>query len=291
VDRKELIIHSRFKDLGGFSVHRTLPSAQLRSLGPFVFLDRVGPFTTDADHLLSVRPHPHIGLSTVTYLFEGQGYHRDSLGSQQIINPGDINLMTAGKGIVHSERSPEPLEVGKTLNGIQIWKALPKDQEECEPQFAHWPKESFPQVKLADGATASILMGAHQGVTSPLVAPGSLFLDCRAETGVNLQQSFQALEAGVLVVQGACVVDGHEIQENDLISVANPQKVALEAPAGSRWIVLGGTPFPEPRYIWWNFVSSRKERIRQAAEDWKNQRMGRVAGEKDFIPLPSDPLP
>ena len=290
-----LIIHGRSRDLGGFSVHRSLPSAQKRAVGPFVFLDHMGPLLVDDTHHLNVRPHPHIGLSTVTYLFEGRGHHRDSLGSNQVIVPGDLNWMTAGSGIVHSERTPEgeiSPSAPKHIHGVQIWVGLPAADEECAPSFAHWPSAKLPDFKASAAMAGKVLIGKYQDYTSPVKASSRMLfmdLDVKADTRETL--SFDEKEIALFVVKGTATINGEALLADDLIVVADPRNVDLQAAAGTRLVVIGGEPFPEPRYMWWNFVSSRKERIHQAADEWKNQKFAKVLGETEFIPLPNDPLP
>lgn len=298
-NHEEIIIHGRERDLGGFSVHRCLPNLKKRSVGPFVFLDHMGPMSLDETHALDVRPHPHIGLATVTYLFSGRAFHRDSLGSVQEINPGDLNLMIAGKGIVHSERSlreDREQEPPKQIHGVQIWLALRKDQEECVPSFTHWPMQEFPLLDLpeplAGGISSCLLLGEYQGVRSPVPTWWkTVLIDFASHRDTEFALSFEEQEIAIGIISGEVIVDTHRLNANDLIVVKDPRQVTIQAALGARFIALGGNPYPEPRYIWWNFVSSNKERLRQAAQDWKNQTMGQVPGEVDFIPLPADALP
>lgn len=289
----DILIHGKTRDLGGFSVSRILPQVQCRHLGPFVFLDHLGPMEIDLTHALDVRPHPHIGLATVTYLFEGRGLHRDSLGSVQAIEPGDINWMTAGSGIVHSERTPpEERKGARHLHGIQIWVALPVEHEECECSFVHYPRKSLGCTKLSEALSANVLIGQFGSNTSPVqtLSP-MLLIDFKTEAAGDQVLSFNERELGVLLISGECSVNGQTLAINDLLSVHDPKSVRLWFSKGARFIVLGGAPFVEPRYMWWNFVSSRKERIHEAAARWKAGRFPRVPGEFDWIPLPNDPLP
>ncbi|OFZ30443.1 MAG: hypothetical protein A2622_08550 [Bdellovibrionales bacterium RIFCSPHIGHO2_01_FULL_40_29] len=291
----ELIIHSRERDLGGFNVHRVLPYIKKRAIGPFVFLDHMGPMKIDETHVLDVRPHPHIGLATVTYLFEGRGFHRDSIGSKQLIEPGDLNWMTAGRGIVHSERTPtedrDP-NLKKSVHGVQIWVGLPKEHEECEPNFTNWQKDKFPSQSLSEGFTAKLLLGEFQEKASPVPTLWrTLYLDCECKANSNYEFSFGEEEIGFLIVAGSCEIDGHDLKVDDLILVGDPAQVSIKAKTDARVLVIGGKPFPEERFIWWNFVSSSKERIHKAADDWKNNRIGQIEGETEFTPLPETPLP
>ena len=292
---QDILISGKKKDLGGFIVSRTLPNVKRRHVGPFVFLDHMGPLQVDNEHLMSVRPHPHIGLSTVTYLFSGRGLHRDSLGSKQIISPGDLNWMTAGRGIVHSERTPtEDLSASpkKTMHGIQIWVALPVDQEECEPNFTHYPKENLPKFTLSENLSGKLLIGKHGNAVSPVKCYSeTFFADITVEKDVDKTVSITEEEIGVFLLEGTASINGFELSTDDLLLVAKPEEMKIKASQNTRLIFIGGKEFAEPRYIWWNFVSSRKERIREAAEQWKNQLLGVVAEENDFIPLPNDPLP
>ncbi|MGZ3724667.1 MAG: pirin family protein [Pseudobdellovibrio sp.] len=292
---ENLIIHGKEKDLGGFSVYRVLPNFQKRSIGPFVFLDHMGPMTIDKAHALDVRPHPHIGLATVTYLFQGKVLHRDSLGNKQLIEPGDLNWMTAGSGIVHSERTPkEPHSPDKKheVHGVQIWVALPKESEDCDASFNHYDKSVFPEVRLTDELTAKLLVGKYNQSSSPvLVHSPTFFMVAPIKKNINAQISFAETEIGIFIAKGSAKINGVELSHEDLIAVDDPKKVSVEAEKDSILIFIGGEPLPEKRFMWWNFVSSSSEKIRIAAERWKNQEMGKVAEESDFIPLPNDPLP
>lgn len=290
---KDILISGKKKDLGGFIVSRTLPNVKRRHVGPFVFLDHMGPLKLDHSHLMSVRPHPHIGLSTVTYLFSGRGLHRDSLGSKQIISPGDLNLMTAGRGIVHSERTPEEDIINhNVMHGIQIWVALPTEFEDCDPHFIHYPKDMMPEFRLSHKISGKLLIGCHKEVYSPVKTYSpTFFADVMAEDVVEDVVQINEEEIGIFLLNGEATINDQQLIIDDLILVANPLKIKIKATQGTRLIFIGGQSFKEPRYIWWNFVSSRRERIREAAEQWKNQLFGQVAEESDYIPLPEDPMP
>lgn len=292
---RDLIISGRKRDLGGFSVVRAIPSAQRRHVGPFVFLDHLGPMKIDETHLLDVRPHPHIGLSTVTYLFEGRGYHRDSLGSQQVISPGDLNWMTAGKGIVHSERTPEEDRVpnpGNFIHGIQVWVALPIQDEECEPGFTHYSKNHLPTLEITSGLSGKLLIGSYKNIQSPVkIFSRTFFADLECQKDISIELNLDEEEIGIFLIAGKAKINGQDLAIDDLMLVKKASAIQLEASLGTKFILIGGTAFPEPRYIWWNFISSSKDRIKTAAQLWKNQKMGQVPGETDFIPLPSDPMP
>ena len=284
-----LVAHD--KDLGGgFVVRRSLPAARKRSVGPFIFFDHFGPVVEQPGDNHDVRPHPHIGLATVTYLFEGAMMHRDSLGSTQRIEPGAINWMTAGRGIVHSERKPDDLRSTPFTNhGLQLWCALPAALEEVEPSFTHTPASAIPQVQVGD-AQARVLVGEAFGARSPVpaLAP-TLYLDVQLPAGAHFELPALAEELAVYAVDNAIVIDGEPLAPR-LMSVLAPGAARITAPQGARLVVIGGAALPEPRYMWWNFVSTRKERILQASDDWAAMRMGRVAGDDEFIPLPPTPF-
>ena len=275
------------KDLGGgFLVRRLLPAAAQRAIGPFVFFDHFGPAleTPGVNH--DVRPHPHIGLATVTYLFEGAMLHRDSLGSLQLIEPGAINWMTAGRGIVHSERRPEALREQAYVNhGLQLWVALPREFEEAAPAFSHTPASSIPELRV-DGAVVRVLVGAAFGQRSPVATLSpTLYLDVQLPAGGVLDLPALAPQQAVYAVQGELLVDGQVLPAQQM-AVLGAQAVRLAAREATRLVVIGGAPLDAPRHMWWNFVSSRRERIAQAARDWQAQRLGQVPGETEFIPLP-----
>lgn len=281
------ILTGHEKDLGGgFLVRRLLPAAAHRSVGPFIFFDHFGPVleTPGVNH--DVRPHPHIGLATVTYLFEGAMLHRDSVGSVQLIEPGAINWMTAGRGIVHSERRPEALRAQSHVNhGLQLWVALPREFEEVEPSFTHTPAASIPEVRVGD-AVLRVLVGAAFGQRSPVrtLSP-TLYLDVQLPAGGLLELPVLAPQQALYVVQGAVQVAGQRVPARQM-AVLGAQAVRLWAQETTRLVVIGGAPLDAPRHMWWNFVSSRKERIVQAADDWQAQRLGQVPGESEFIALP-----
>ncbi len=285
------ILTGHQKDLGGgFLVRRLLPAAAQRSVGPFIFFDHFGPAqeTPESEH--DVRPHPHIGLATVTYLFEGAMMHRDSIGSAQLIEPGAINWMTAGRGIVHSERRPESLRGRAYVNhGLQLWVALPREHEEAEPAFEHTAAAAIPEGRV-DDATVRVLVGEAYGLRSPVrtLSP-TLYLDVQLPAGGRLALPALAAEQAVYLVQGALTLDGQALASQQM-AVLGPAGAALVAGEDTRLVVIGGAPLDAPRHMWWNFVSARRERIAQAADDWEHQRMGQVPGETEFIPLPEKRL-
>ena len=281
----ELIIKPHVKDLGNFKVRRVLPAIERRMVGPFVFFDHMGPAEFPPGEGIQVRPHPHIGLSTVTYLFEGEILHRDSLGFVQPIQAGAINLMTAGGGIVHSERAGEDLHKTSRLHGIQSWMALPANQEECDPGFVHYPADELTALEI-DGVTVRVIMGEAYGLVSPVITYSpTLYLECLLPAGSELTLPDSYDEQAIYVVSGDCSADDRSVTEG-LMAVACPGKsLRLKAITDCRVMVIGGTSLGK-RHIWWNFVSSSKERIEQAKLDWQENRFDSVPGETEFIPLP-----
>ena len=276
------------KDLGGgFTVRRVLPAASMRSVGPFIFFDHFGPVTALPGVNYDVRPHPHIGLATVTYLFEGAMMHRDSLGSAQLIEPGAINWMTSGRGIVHSERKPEDLRDQSFVNhGLQLWTALPLAHEEDEPSFSHTPASGIPELKIG-AASVRVLVGSAFGASSPVRAfSQTLYLDVKLPAGASIELPALAPEMAVYAVQGELAVDGDALAESRMAVLQAGPPCTIAAALEARLVVIGGEPLDAPRHLWWNFVSSRKDRIIQASADWEAQRMGHVPGETEFIPLP-----
>ncbi len=277
------------KDLGGgFVVRRYLPSAIKQAVGPFIFFDHFGPVDVplDADH--DVRPHPHIGLATVTYLFEGAMDHRDSIGSVQRIEPGAINWMTSGRGIVHSERTPKDL-VGKPhrTHGLQLWAALPVAHEEDEPSFCHTPSGDIPEFEV-DGARVRVLVGSAFGQTSPVKTYSqTLYLDVTLKAGHELALSGLPAEAAIYPITGELQIDGAPLALHTMALLDTTTAQLIKADADAQFVVIGGEALDGHRFMSWNFVSSRKERIVQAGEDWEAQRFDKVPGETEFIPLPA----
>lgn len=285
----ETIIVPRTRDVGdGFEVRRVLPAAGRRMVGPFIFFDQMGPLEMKPGRGFDVRPHPHIGLATVTYLFEGEIFHRDSVGSALAIQPGAVNWMTAGRGIVHSERSaPETRARGGRMFGIQSWVALPEQHEETDPAFAHHPMASLPVVE-GEGVTARLIAGALFGAKAPVKTLSDMFYaDVMLQAGARTVLAAGHEERAAYVVGGELAVDGQVYGAGQLL-VFKPG-VAVTLVAGgvpARVMQLGGEPMDGPRHIWWNFVSSSKDRIEQAKDDWRAGRFPPVPGESDFIPLP-----
>lgn len=283
----ELTIQPRVRSLGEFDVRRVLPAAKRRMVGPFVFLDHMGPAVFPPGSGIAVRPHPHIGLATITYLFEGEIMHRDSLGYRQLIQAGAVNLMTAGRGIVHSERASDDLAVTSRLHGIQSWIALPLELEEMEPTFLHYPAPSLPEREI-DGCTVRVIMGSAYGLQSPVLTYSpTLYLEATMPSGAELVLFDEAKERAVYVVAGSVMIGGTAYAEGTLAVVREGATAALQAETESRIIVVGGAPVG-PRHIWWNFVSSSAARIERAKQDWADMRMGTVPGDDEFIPLPND---
>jgi len=283
------LIDGRVHDLGdGFVVRRVLPHIDARHIGPFVFFDHVGPVEMKPGQGMDVRPHPHIGLATVTYLFDGAIRHRDSLGSVQDIRPGDVNWMTAGRGIVHSERTPDAERAsGQKLHGIQIWVALPKSAEEIEPEFHHHPVASLPVIER-DGVRLRLVVGDALGLHSPvrIFAP-MFYLAAGFGAGGRFVLPAEYAERGVYAVDADLVVGGEPIAAQCMAVLAEGAEVEIVAPNGGHAVFFGGAPLDGERHLNWNFVSSRRERIEQARQDWAARRFGQVPGETEFIPLPA----
>ncbi len=281
----ERIIEGDGKDLGGFSVLRVLPAPSRRMVGPFIFFDHFGPAEFPPGEGIQVRPHPHIGLSTVTYLFEGEIIHRDSLGYLQPIRPGAINLMTAGRGIVHSERAGDDLDSVSQLHGIQTWMALPLGQEECEPAFRHYPADELPAFEQ-DGVAIRVIMGEAFGRESPVTqyAP-TLYLECRMPAGSELTAPHGYDDIAVYVVSGELSAGGQTVAERRMAVAEAGRLPRLRADSDCHLLIVGGADLGK-RHIWWNFVSSSRERIEQAGQDWREGRFDGVPGDDEFIPLP-----
>jgi redox-sensitive bicupin YhaK (pirin superfamily) len=270
------------------TVGRVLPAAACRHVGPFVFFDHIGPTDLAPGHGLDVRPHPHIGLATVTYLFEGEIVHRDSLGSHQPIRPGDINWMTAGCGIVHSERTALELRhTGSRLHGLQLWVALPLAHEETEPEFHHHPAETLPGLEIA-GAEVRVLAGSAYGQTSPVKTSAPLFYaDVVMPAGSELPLLGEHTERAAYMIEGSVTCGDVKAEARRMLLFATGAKAMLRATTDARIALLGGAPLDGERHIWWNFVSSSKARIEQAKRDWKEGRFPKVPGDEgEAIPLP-----
>lgn len=287
-DAIEQVIVARASDIGGFEVRRALPSIGRKMIGPFIFFDQMGPSEFLLGQGLDVRPHPHIGLATVTYLFDGSILHRDSLGIVQEIMPGALNLMTAGRGVVHSERSaPEARQaMNRRLFGIQLWAALPASHEEQTPDFVHHEERALPRI-VAEGKRVRLMMGAAYGEQSPVEFPHpALYAEAILSPGSILPLDDDYEERAVFVVSGEIDIAGDTFGPGRLLVFRPGDRISILGLTNARLMILGGDPMPERRHIWWNFVSSRKERIDQAKADWAAGRFDSVPGETEFIPLP-----
>ncbi len=286
-DALELVIVPRARDLGGFEVRRALPHGKRQMVGPFIFFDQMGPVQFVSGQGMDVRPHPHIGLATVTYLFDGRVMHRDSEGNALEIMPGAMNLMTAGRGIAHSERTPPSArQGGQGMFGIQSWIALPAAQEEIAPSFQHFDVASLPLIEDG-GLWARVIAGAAFGKKSPvgMLSPW-LYAEVLLEADASAPLDPDQEERAVYVVDGEVEIAGETFAGPRLLVFRPGDRITVKATRRARLMFLGGTAMEGPRYIWWNFVSSRRERIEQAKEDWKTGRFGPVPGETEFIPLP-----
>lgn len=291
-DAIELTIVPRTRDLGNdVHVRRVLPAIERRMVGPFIFLDQMGPVHLSGGRGVDVRPHPHIGLATVTYLFEGALLHRDSLGTVQRIEPGAVNWMTAGAGIVHSERTPPEGRVeGAALHGLQLWVALPRADEELPPSFEHTPAAELPMLGDAR-SKLRLIAGELGGLRSPVPSRSPMFyVDVELQAGGEVVLEPEYEERALYVIEGAVELEGHAVPNANLLVLRRGASVRLRASAPTRLVMLGGEPMDGPRHIAWNFVSSSLERIRDAAQAWREDRFPRVPGETERIPLP-DHLP
>ncbi|TPM32690.1 pirin family protein [Mesorhizobium sp. B2-3-5] len=289
-DQIELMVIPNAKDIGGFEVRRALPTARRRLVGPFIFFDRMGPAILRAGQALDVRPHPHIGLSTVTYLFDGKIRHRDSLGTEMVIQPGDVNLMTAGRGIVHSERTPEELRgAPMSISGLQTWLALPDDKEEVAPVFENTAVLRLPEID-AEGVSGRVVIGDFQGLRSPVRADSeTLYADLRLAPGASVKIPADAEERAIYTLEGEVSIAGDVFPAERLLVFRPGDEIVVSSQTGAHFMLFGGASLGSKRYIWWNFVSSSKERIEQAKQEWKTGRFDIVPGdEKEFIPLPEN---
>jgi redox-sensitive bicupin YhaK (pirin superfamily) len=289
----DLVLVPRSVDLGDFEVRRALPHSARRTVGPFVFFDHFGPAVFRSGAGLDVRPHPHIGLSTLTYLYDGEVTHRDSLGVMAAIRPGEVNWMTAGRGIVHSERTaPERRHGGEPLHGLQFWVGMPAEDEEIDPSFMHLDADEFPHVH-GEGKDVRVLAGSFLGARSKMrTLSETLFADVSLEGGARLPLDPSYEERAAYVVSGEIDVQGDRFGAGRLLVFRPGDRITLAAIAPSRIAVVGGAPLDGPRYVWWNFVSSRRERIEQARREWQQGRFNKIPGDEiEFIPLPEDRPP
>ncbi len=290
----DLVIAPPTRDLGdGFVVHRALPAPGRRTLGPFVFFDSMGPASFAAGRGLDVRPHPHIGLATVTYLFDGEILHRDSLGNAQVIRPGEVNWMIAGRGIVHSERTPPAARASSSsLAGLQLWVALPREHEEMPPAFSHHERAELPLLERP-GLQLRLIAGTFAGARSPVPAMSPMFyVDAQLAPGAELTLDEEHAERGFFISAGTLGIEGRTIGTGPLVVLRTGGTVRLTAGAeGARVLALGGAPLESPRIVWWNFVSSSRDRMQRAAEDWRAGRYPPVPEDSEFIPLPDTSIP
>jgi redox-sensitive bicupin YhaK (pirin superfamily) len=286
-DALELAIVPRVRDLGGFAVRRALPHGKRQMVGPFIFFDQMGPVQFIAGHGMDVRPHPHIGLATVTYLFDGKIMHRDGEGNAMEIIPGAMNLMTAGRGIAHSERTPDAeRRNGQPMFGIQSWIALPQSDEETAPSFQHFDAASLPVIEDG-GVWARVIAGSAFGRRSPVgMLSEWLYAEVVLEPGASAPLDPTYEERAIYVVEGEVEIAGDRFTGPQLLIFRPGDRITVSAVSHARLMLLGGTALEGPRYIWWNFVSSRRERIEEAKEDWKSGCFAAVPGETEFIPLP-----
>lgn len=281
------VLKPHVSDIGAFSVQRSLPSLPFKTVGPFIFFDHMGPVRLPPGQGMDVRPHPHIGLATVTYLFEGEIMHRDSLGNAQRIRPGDVNWMTAGRGIVHSERTPDDVRSqGGPMHGIQTWVALPLRDEQTEPSFFHHGKETLPEITLP-GVHLRVIAGTAFGQASPVnVFSGTLYVAAEMAAGAQFELPPEHEQRGIYALDADLDVNGESLPACRMGVLAPGLTATITARAPARVMLLGGEPVDGERFIWWNFVASSRERIEAAKADWQAQRMGQVPGETEFIPLP-----
>lgn len=284
----EMLISAKPKDLGGgFIVRRSLPHMKRRMIGPFIFFDHMGPVDLQVGNGMDVRPHPHIGLSTLTYLFKGEIVHRDTLGFEQEIRPGAVNWMTAGSGVAHSERSSQTArQREQQIHGLQIWIALPKEAEEVKSSFHHHGEKDIPTLRY-EGADIRVVAGEFEKLKSPVATYSDLvYLDLKLFRNQPLSLPHNGMDLGIYVVEGAVKVGDTVVQAGDMAALSKAQEIRIEPLEDTQAMLLGGTPFAEDRFIWWNFVSSSQERIEKAKQDWREQNFGKIRGETEFIPLP-----
>lgn len=290
VSQVEMMISAKSKDLGGgFIVRRALPNIKKRMVGPFIFFDHMGPVELEMGHGMDVRPHPHIGISTLTYLFDGEILHRDTLGYEQAITPGAVNWMTAGSGIAHSERSSTTArQRPQKIHGLQIWIALPKSAEEVAPSFHHHAEKDIPSLEYG-GTHVRVVAGEFEKQKSPVSVYSDLvYLDLHLFKNKSVTLPHDGKELALYVVNGIVNVGSTVAKTGDLLVLSEAQEIVLNPQENSRAMLLGGKPFPEERHIWWNFVSSSKDRIEHAKQDWREQNFGAIKGETEFIPLPEN---
>ena len=288
----EIVIPYRGASIGAFDVRRVLPFRKRRAVGPFVFVDDFGPVEIVRGQSLDVLPHPHIGLATVTYLFRGKMTHRDSIGSVQVIEPGEVNWMTAGRGVVHSERASDAgNKPGETLIGIQTWVALPEDLEETAPSFAHHASAELPLTN-GDGTTAKLILGTAFGLKSPVEAVSHpLYAECTLAAGAVLTLPRDVEERSVYLLGGEVLIDGQSFQPGNMVVFTEGSSVDIRAVTAAKFMLIGGDRLEKPRFMWWNFVSSRQDLIEQARIDWRERNFPPIPDETGFVPLPEGNFP
>ena len=286
-DDVDLVIRTRTKDLGGFEVRRALPHGRRKMIGPFIFFDHIGPAEFEPGAGINVRAHPHIGIATITYLFDGEIFHRDSLGYEQRITPGAVNWMTAGSGIAHSERTPpEMLATGSSLHGIQSWVALPIEDEESQPAFDHYPAEQIPKVNIGS-VDVRLVTGSGFGLTSPVrTASNTLYAEITMPAGSEFTIPGDCPEQGVYSVSGIIAIGDDDYSPGSLAVLGAGKNIVVRARENSRFMLFGGDSLEGERFIWWNFVSSSEARIEKAKDDWRGGRFADVINETELIPLP-----
>lgn len=286
----ELVIEGRARDVGTITVARLLPAVKRRMVGPFIFLDHMGPVVLPPGAGFDIKPHPHIGLSTVTYFLAGENVHRDSLGTIQVNRPGDINLMTAGRGVVHSERAePAFREAGGPMHGVQIWLALPDAHEDDAPSFEHHPQATLPAIAPAPGVRGRVLMGAALGARSPIRHPSApLLVDLSLDAGATVELPAEAAERAVFVIEGELRIGEASLAADRLAVLAGGARVTATATATTRALLLGGEPIG-PRFIQWNFVASSRDKIERARDAWKAQRFPTIPSDAvEYVPWPEE---
>lgn len=291
----EIVIPYRNRSIGSMDVRRVLPFPKRRAVGPFVFVDDFGPVEILHNISLDVLPHPHIGLATVSYLFSGNMTHRDSLGTVQIIKPGEVNWMTAGKGIVHSERvSDAPNPSGETLLGMQTWVALPENSEDCPPDFSHHEERDLP-VMEAEGVRAKVILGDIFGAKSPVATfSDPVYVECFLENKRQIKIPADVEERSIYILKGAVFVGNERFEAGKMIVFEEGKEIVVSAEGATHLMIIGGARLEKPRFMWWNFVSTSKDRIEQAKEDWRNQKFQKIPDDaKEFVPLPdwNEPKP
>jgi redox-sensitive bicupin YhaK (pirin superfamily) len=284
-----MVVAERSRDIGQFMVGRLLPFRRKRQVGPFTFIDHMGPSIIRPGHYMDVDQHPHIGLSTLTYLIEGEMEHKDSTGASQLVTPGSVNFMTAGYGVTHTERTPQQQRDGNSypIHGYQVWVALPKDKEEIEPSFVHIPQSDLPQWQ-EDGLHFTLVAGSGYGRQSPLPVYSPLFMldvSCTKTSTLDIKGQLSG-EIAVVVVNGTITLDGEQIEAGQMLVSTTEDECCLDVQADTRLLLFGGEAFPEERYLYWNFVSSSKERLEQAKRDWEAREFPQVPGDTTYIPLP-----